>query len=261
MNYSIFPSYKYVGISHPQKTILVSVSKFAEGFLRFAPRTIRNYPSHGVDHSVNIIRMINDFTEKWGIKLSKNERFILYSAAWLHDIGCVKNRSPHNKISVDILLKNESICNSFNSLADDLLIDLQDVIESHSSTYNINEVVVKRGSVRVQLICAIFRLIDACEITNFKCPASVFTEIKDDLKKDDGTIDKEAVAFWKGHMNIKYIGFFKPEIVITLNFSRKSQKIINRLKIEIISVQRIFRTNRVDVPVIQVRSREAGIDK
>ena len=98
METSIFPNPVYKGISHPQKTILLSVSKYAEGFLRFAPRTIRNYPSHGIDHSVNIIKMINDFTEKWELKLSKNERFILYAAAWLHDIGCVKNRCPaqHN---------------------------------------------------------------------------------------------------------------------------------------------------------------------
>jgi len=258
METSIFPKYVYKGISHPQKTILISVSKYAEGFLRFAPRTIRNYPSHGVDHSVSIIRMINDFTEKWGIKLSRTERFILYAAAWLHDIGCVKERSPHNTISVDILLRSEIICDSFNSIDNDQLFILQDVIESHSSTYDISTVPVKRGAVRVRLICAIFRLIDGCEITNFKCPVAVFTEIKDDLKKVDGSIDAEAIEFWEGHMNIKDIGFFKPEILIIVNNSRKTRKIIERLKKEIESVQSIFRENGIDVPVVQVRARGAG---
>jgi hypothetical protein len=260
METSIFPKYEYKGISHPQKTILVTVSKFSEGFLRFAPRTIRNYPSHGVDHSVNIIRMINDFTEKWEIKLSKNERFVLYSAAWLHDIGCVKNRSPHNTISASILLRNESIANLFTGLDNDLLADVQDVIESHSSTYNINDVPVKRGVVRVRLISAVFRLIDACEITNFKCPAPVFFEIKDDLKDEHGAVDKEAVQFWKGHMNIKYLGFSKPHIAITVNSPRQSKKIVDRLEKEIVSIQDIFRENGIDVPVVEVRAREAGID-
>lgn len=260
MEYSIFPSYKYVGISHPQKTILITVSKFAEGFLRFAPRTIRNYPSHGVDHSVNIIRMINDFTEKWGIRLSKNERFILYSAAWLHDIGCVKNRSPHNTISASILLRNENITSLFTGLDNDLLADVQDVIESHSSTYDINDVPVKRGAVRVRLISAIFRLIDACEITNFKCPAPVFTEIKEDLKDEQGAVDKEAVQFWKGHMNIKYLGFSRPNIMITVNSPRQSNNIIHRLAMEIVSVQEIFRENGLDVPVVRIKAMEPGSD-
>jgi len=258
METSIFPKYEYKGISHPQRTILVTVSKFSETFLRFVPRKIRNYPSHGVDHSVSIIRMINDFTEKWEIKLSKTERFILYAAAWLHDIGCVKERTPHNTISVDILFNSESICDSFNGLDNDLLFILKDLIESHSSSYDIDMVPVKRGQVRVRLICAIFRLIDACEITNFKCPSAVFAEIKDDLKKDDGTIDTEAIEFWEGHMTIKDIGFFKPEIVIIVNNSRKSRKIIERLKNEIESLQMIFRENGIDVPVVQVRPRTAG---
>ena len=258
METSIFPKYEYNGISHPQKTILVTVSKYAEGFLRFAPRKIRNFPSHSVDHSVSIIRMINSFPEEWGIKLSRTERFILYSAAWLHDIGCVKERTPHNKISVDILMNSESICDSFNSLDSDLLFILEYVIESHSSSYDISTVPVKRGVVRVRLICAIFRLLDACEITNFKCPSSVYAEIKDDLKNDDGSVDKYAIEFWEGHMNIKDLGFFKPEIVIMVNKSRKSKKIVDRLVKEIESVQEIFRENEIDVPVVRMRARGVG---
>lgn len=260
METSIFPKIEYMGINYSQKTILVTVSKFAESFLRFAPRKIKNFPSHGVDHSVSIIRMINDFTEKWEIKLSRTERFILYAAAWLHDIGCVKDRSPHNKLSVDILVNSETICNSFNELDNDQLFILQNVIESHSSTYDIMTVPEKRGRVRVRLICAIFRLIDACEITNFKCPAAVFAEIKDDLKNDDGTPDKDALGFWEGHMNIKDIGFSKPNIEIIINNSRKTRKIVDRLVKEIESVQEIFRENGIDVPVVQERARRAGMD-
>jgi len=260
MDTSIFPKYEYRGISHSQKTILVTVSKFAESFLRFAPRKIQNFPSHGVDHSVNIIRMINDFSEKWEIRLSRTERFILYAAAWLHDIGCVKDRTPHNKLSVDILLNSESICNSFNELDNDQLFILQNVIESHSSSYDIMTVPEKRGRVRVRLICAIFRLIDACEITSFKCPKAVYDEIKDDLKKPDGTPDRDAVEFWEGHMNIRDIGFSKPNIEIIINNSRKTRKIISRLIKEIESIHQIFRENGIDVPVVQERARKAGVD-
>jgi hypothetical protein len=258
---SIFPEYYYEGISDPQETILFFISKYAEGFLRFVPRKIRNYPSHGIDHSVNIIRLINDFTLKWAIKLNENERFILYTAAWLHDIGCIKDRGPHNKISVDILLKDDSICNYLNSIDNDLLFILQNVIESHSSSYDIDTVPETKGIVRVRLICAIFRLIDACEITNFKCPAPVFIEIKEDLKNDDDSPDSEAIEFWEGHMNIKDIGFLnKPNIDILINDRRKTKKIVERLKKEIESVQHIFQKNMIDVPVVQERARQEAID-
>jgi len=258
MDISIFPKYEYKGITHPQKTVLVAVSKYAESFLRFAPRKIKNFPSHGVDHSVSIIRMINSFPEEWGIKLNRTERFLLYAAAWLHDIGCVKDRTPHNTISVDILMNSTSVCDWLNSLDPDLLFILGYVIESHSSSYDISTVPENRGSVRVRLICAIFRLLDACEITNFKCPAQVYYEIKDDLKNPDGSVDTDAIEFWEGHMSIKDLVFVKPEIVIIVNKARKSKNITDRLVKEIESVQKIFRENGLDVPVVRVRARGAG---
>jgi hypothetical protein len=204
--------------------------------------------------------MINSFPDEWGIKLTRTERFILYAAAWLHDIGCVKERTPHNTISVDILMNSESICNSFNSIDSDLLFILQNVIESHSSSFDIMTVPAKRGAVRVRLICAIFRLLDACEITNFKCPALVYAEIRDDLRNDDDSVDTDAIEFWEGHMNIKDLGFFKPEIVVLVNQARKSRKITDRLVNEIMSVQEIFRENGLDVPVVKIQARTAGID-
>jgi HD superfamily phosphodiesterase len=135
---SIFPEYEYKGISQFHEYILYHISKYAEGFLRFVPRELRNFPSHGIDHSVNIIRLTNDFIEKWGIDLSENERFLLYAAAWLHDIGCIKGRSPHNLLSVEILLKDQDTCNYLNGIGNDLLFILTNIIESHSSSFDID---------------------------------------------------------------------------------------------------------------------------
>jgi hypothetical protein len=257
---SIFPEYEYKGISQSQEYILFHISKYSEGFLRFIPREIRNFPSHGVDHSVNIIRLINSFTEKWEIELSENERFLLYSAAWLHDIGCIRNRSPHNRISVEILLKDQDICNYLNGVDNDLLFILTNIIESHSSSYGIDKVPELTGPVRTRLICAIFRLIDACEITNFKCPNQVFIEIKDNLKKNDGSVDNEAIAFWEAHMNIKDIGFSKPNIEILENDPQKTRMIIERLEKEIRSIQHIFHKNGIEIPILKEREKQIGID-
>lgn len=260
METSIFPAYKYYGITDHDLVTLIIISKYAEAFLRFIPRTIRNYPSHGVDHSVNIIRLINNFLEEWKIDLTETERFILYSAAWLHDIGCVKDRNSHNIISVDLLLKDENICNYLNSIDNDLLFILQHVIESHSSSYDIDDVPSTRGEVRVRLLSAIFRFIDACEITNFKCPVAVFEEIRDDLTNDDGSPDIEAIEFWEGHIEIKDISFSKPNIDVMINNPTKTRKIIDRLIMEIEYVQHVFQENGITVPIVQVRSRQVGID-
>jgi len=260
MIHSIFPSYQYSDVSEHQKITLFTISKNAEGFLRFLSRTIQNYPSHGIDHSVNIIRLINDFTEKWEIDLNPDERFILYAAAWLHDIGCIRDRKQHNILSAKILLKNESICNAINDMDNDLLFILKVVIESHSSSYDIDTVPLKRGTVRVRLISAIFRLLDACEITNVKCPRPVFEEIKEDLKSPDGTVDTEAIEFWEGHMNIKYIGFSRPNIEIITNDFQKTRTIIDRLKAEIGSIQHIFQENEIEVPVVLASADDAGIE-
>ena len=260
---SIFPFYTYIGITDHQETVLYHISMYSEGFLRFVPRKIQNYPSHGVDHSVNIIRLINSFTNNWGIELNENERFILYVAAWLHDIGCIRERDPHNLLSVEILLKDQNTCSYLNNIDNDLLKILRYIIESHSKThctYSIDEIPEKIGSVRASLVSAIFRLLDACEITKYKCPVQVFAEIKDDLKKGDGTPDTEAIEFWEGHMNIDYLGFSKPNVDIFIRDLSKTSHIIEGLNEEILSIQKIFRENGIEVPVVKPWSVGAGID-
>jgi hypothetical protein len=206
---------------------------------------------------------MNSFTETWGIDLNENERFILYVAAWLHDIGCIRERTPHNLLSVEILLKDQNTCSYLNNIDNDLLKILRYIIESHSKThctYSIDEIPEKIGSVRVRLVSAIFRLLDACEITKYKCPVQVFAEIKDDLKKGDGTPDTEAIEFWEGHMNIDYLGFSRPNIDIFINDPSKTIHIIEGLKEEIRSVEAIFRKNGIDVPIVAERISGAGID-
>ncbi len=251
---SIFPTYSYTGITDQQETVLYHISMYSEGFLRFVSRKIRNYPSHGVDHSVRIIQSINHFTKNWEINLTEDERFILYVAAWLHDIGCIKERDPHNLLSVEILMRDYNTCNYLDNIDSNLLRILRYIIESHSKShckYSIDEIPEKTGTVRTRLLCAIFRLMDACEITKYKCPAQVFIEIQNDLKNPDGTPDTKAIEFWEGHMNINYLGFAKPHIDIFINNVPKTAFIIEGLNEEIRSVEKIFRENGIEVPVVR----------
>lgn len=241
---------------------------YSEGFLRFVSRQIRNFPSHGVDHSVRIIQLMNNFTENWNLELTENERFVLYAAAWLHDIGCIKERDDHNMYSVDILLRDHNTCNYLDTIDSNLLRVLRYVIESHSKShcpYDIDEIPIKVGPVRARLLAAIFRLMDACEITKYKCPPHVFAEIRDDLITEDEEKkkipDSVAIEFWEGHMSISYLGFNKPAIEIFINDTAKTASIIDGLKEEIHSVEQVFREHGMDVPVVNPIVSQVGIDR
>lgn len=253
----LFKDPVYKALTADQRRCLDLATHFAEGFLRFIPRKIKNYPSHGVDHSLNIIKLINSFSQNWGLALKRDERFVLYLAAWLHDIGCIKTRSGHGRKSVQILIKDPTLCNYLNAIDNDILISLNDVIKSHGSRYPIETLVEVRGKVRVRLIASIFRLMDACEITNYKCPAAVYDEIKQTFKKrQDGRLipDSEAIDFWVGHMNIKDVNFTRPDIEVLVNKRNQSKTIIQRLRNEIKSIKRIFQENHLTVPIVKVKT-------
>jgi hypothetical protein len=239
---------KYNGLTERQKSIIFVAANFSESFLRFIPRQIKNYPSHGIDHTLNIIELTNKFLDRWGITLRRDEKFLLYLAAWLHDIGCIRVRKNHNRKSIQLLEENESLCNLLNSMDNELFLNLCDIIRCHSKsnsrTNGIEKVPKKRGKIRAQFICSIFRLMDACEITKSKCPIEVYKEIKSSFK------DADAIEFWEGHMNITDVVFEKPRIVVYHKNFRNSQRIISELKAEILSVKDIFRENKTVLPKV-----------
>jgi hypothetical protein len=251
-----FDKPKYAGITQDQRLVLDIAAHLGESFLRFIPRKIKNYPSHGLDHSLNIIEHTNNFVKSWGISLTKDERFLLYLAAWLHDIGCITVRKNHGIKSAQIFRKSETLCNYLNSLDHDDLINLEDIVKSHSSSVPITSICMKRGKVRTRLISSIFRLMDACEITNFKCPNAVYSEIKNTFKKRKGGVtvpDADAIEFWEGHMNIIDVVFAKPQIEVLVNDRKKCKTIISRLRTEIRSVKSTFEEYNVEVPKVVVK--------
>jgi hypothetical protein len=242
---------QYIALTGRQKSIVFIAANCSESILRFIPRTLKNYPSHGIDHTLNIIELTNKFLERWGISLRRDERFILYLAAWLHDIGCISTRKNHNRKSIELLEENQSLCTLLNSCDNEIFTNLCDVIRCHSKSNSkkngIETVPKKRGKIRTQYLCAIFRLMDACEITKSKCPIEVFNAIKGSLETDTN-----AMEFWEGHINITDVIFKKPHIEIyhKKGKAKKIERITSELKIEVLSIQDIFRENRTDVPKV-----------
>ncbi|NLZ30887.1 MAG: HD domain-containing protein [Methanomicrobiales archaeon] len=192
--------------------------------------------------------MTDSFIGNWNISVTEDEKYLLYLAAWLHDIGCISDREHHNIASFQILLQDEGTCNSINYVNPSALMQLKYVINSHSSSYNIDSVPETMNGVRLKLICSIFRLLDACEICCTKCPKAVFKVIAPTLKDDPA-----AYSYWDGHMRIQSVVYKDPDILILARDSNQnSVNIVDRLRKEVDSITSIFLENGLHIPNIVV---------
>lgn len=221
---------------------LKQIEIVSKRFLKFVPRGIPNYPSHGVDHSQNIIKLLNEFIGAWSINLTEKETYLLYLGAWVHDIGIITGRDGHNKSSAEILDKTPF----FGSiLGKDIVALLKWVVIAHSSSYPMKKVPKNYLGVNLQLICSVFRIIDACEIAYSKCPCEVYELIKDDL-------DTENDEYWKAHISILGTWFEVPKIKILVDNLECSNILIKHLEEEIDSIRDVLYANNIPVPYVDV---------
>ncbi len=232
----------YINISDAYEAKLKQIEIVSKRFLKFVPRSIPNYPSHGVDHSQNIIKLLNKFTIAWSITLTEKETYLLYLGAWVHDIGIITGREGHNESSSEIL---DKIPFFGSILGKDIVALLKWIVIAHSSSYPMEKVPKNFLGVNLHLICSIFRIIDACEIAYLKCPNEVYELIKDDL-------DIENDKYWKAHMSILGTWFEVPKIKILVDNSEFSNILIEHLKEEIDSIRDVLDSNNVPVPQVDV---------
>jgi hypothetical protein len=225
------------------------ISFVAEKYLRYLPREIPHYPSHGSDHSINIIELVDDFVDKWDANLTPVEIYLLYVSAWTHDMGCLIKREDHQIHSLTIL-DNIEMINEL--LGKELYTCLKYIVKYHSSKEHLCEVPQKWGSIHLQKICAIFRVLDACDITEKKCPKGVYDIIINAVPP----LKEDANQYWIAHMNIESLQFELPEITIYFRDYSKCKLVILRLKDEINDeVRKILSENDVTTP--QVKEIEA----
>ena len=235
------PNYELIDNSPDQRRLIYHVDSYAGQFLLFLSRNIPDFSSHGADHTLHIIDNLNKFVKNWEIELTQDEALLLYLAAWLHDIGCIKDRNKHHEISASLLLGNTSLV---EILTEKYAICLKYIILAHRSQYPIEDVPKDHENIRLRMICAIFRLMDACEICYPKCPSAVYEVIKDSL-------NEKARQVWIGHKNILDLKFNKPEIRIFVNEIDKCQFMIDDLNMEISTIRDTFEENDIPVPIVR----------
>lgn len=235
-------SVHYRSLSPEFEAKINQIELFAEKFLRFVPRSIPDYPSHGVDHSKNIIEHLENLIEKWPIRLLDEEIYLLYLGAWLHDIGIIIDRNEHNLHSAYIINQTSIFENILGKETQNMLMW---IVKAHSSSFNMMEVPLEIRKIRLRFISSIFRILDACEIIYTKCPAEVYQLIEQKL-------NPESKKYWESHMSILSVDFNNPNIVFYVNDKNKSELLVSHLIKEIESVREVFQFYGVTFPVVKV---------
>ena len=87
---------------------LVEIKEAASGIWNPQIRIIRYYTDHGIDHSYRIIDYILKIIDGKNLndKFTKEEYFILFAAAFLHDIGMQCDLNKHTKIKEKLKTEN-----------------------------------------------------------------------------------------------------------------------------------------------------------
>jgi hypothetical protein len=251
-----------LGLDDKEIAIIRDLKWYVTPILNFIPRTIPEYTDHGVRHSENILQLLVEFKQNLANTLpsfsfSKQELFLLALSACVHDIGCIIERPKHNLESARLLTKDPSFSNLPDKLGGDLLKCLELIVMAHSSNFT-DLAAIRKGKinnkVNVRLMCAIFRLLDGCEISSARISSCLYAIlIKNGLMKEE-----EEAKFWESHLNIIGLYFEGNRIVIDCEDTSKADLIISHLKDDLEKINEVFTDE--GFPAFTVEVRDVGYD-
>lgn len=189
-----------------------TAERYAARLLPFIPRGLPVYQSHGVGHSLAIIRNINQCIRAPALRLSPLEVFLLYLAAWFHDLGylhplSIHDRSMHPVISGEMIRRDTFIR---GLIQDEYLPVLESIIRYHDSYTDLMAIQETFPPLRTPLLAALLRIADAVDIGTDRCPPEVFALIKDGL-------DEHSQKHWQAHQNIQECVIAYPVIRIQVH--------------------------------------------
>ena len=181
---------------------------FIKEILQWIPRSIPNHTDHGLLHATNVMTNIMKFDNNY-VDFSEREKFILLLASIFHDIGCIINRKNHHFNSLEILERDEF--KEFRDLLnEEEYISLQQVIVSHSRSYNLNIVIENPAEdIRLDLICPLFRLADSLDVGSSRIDMLVFK-----ILRDYNLLNEKSNKIWESHTSILEVNIKKQEIII-----------------------------------------------
>lgn len=221
-----------------------TAERYAARLLPFIPRGLPVFQSHGTDHSLAIIRYINQVIRSPVFHLNSRDIYLLYLAAWFHDLGylhplSIHDRSMHPALSVQMIQRDTVIR---GLVQDEEQPALESIIRYHDSHSDLTMIHDTCPTLRTSLLAALFRIADAVDLGTDRCPPEVYALIEDGL-------DEHSQKHWQAHQNIKECVIAYPVIRILVHdpdnpFFRK--RIIPHLECDCQSTGVIF--SRYGIP-------------
>jgi len=231
------------------------VQQYTSRLLPFIPRGLAVYQSHGILHSLNIISFLNRLITVPGMQISHTEAFLLYLAAWFHDLGylhplSIYDRGMHAELTIDMISRDNTILNLLEKYE---LPILETIIRYHDTRTDLEAIREEIPSIRTPLLAAIFRIADAVDIGTDRCPPEVFMLIGDGL-------NEHSRRHWQAHHNIIRVTIAYPVITIEVRdpenpFFRR--RIIAHLEEDCMAANRILKRYGYAPVILQCRKNES----
>jgi hypothetical protein len=236
-------SLKEINLQEKYRAIVLELSAYVNPILSFIPRSMPSYTDHGLRHSNNILKLLAKFQANLSkvsppFSFSQEELLLLTLSAYLHDIGCIIKRERHNEHSAKLLMEDPVFANLQDKLGAEMLRCLKFIVLSHSSNYDLSKVATLKISpnVRIGLICAVFRLLDACEISAVRTSKILFDILNRNAKMGD-----DEKKYWESHLNIINIFFENNEIIIDCEDIEKTKISLNHLREDLEKINEVLR--------------------
>lgn len=230
------------------------IEEYASRLLPFIPRGLPVYQSHGVHHSLSIIQTINRLATIPELQINSEEVFLLYLAAWLHDLGylhplSIYDRGMHTELSLDMINRDPTIQRHIQPSELSLLEIIIRYHDTHTDLTVIKEV---SSNVRISLISALFRIADAIDIGTDRCPQEVFELISDGL-------NEHSRRHWQAHQNVTGIRISYPVIIIIVRDSDNpffKRRVIAHLQEDCMTANQILKKFNLSPVTIECRKEE-----
>lgn len=201
--------------------LLLEAEAIAHQILPFIQRGIKEYTAHGIGHSMSVIGYVNQMIsimKARGQMLSQTEVKLLYLSCWLHDIGNIRSdrRGDHAIESCAILDRIDERYINLGRLKN----SLKYVIKYHQSKFHLEDVPeevfeIDGDRIRLQLLCPLFRLADACHMGEDRAYKPLFYIICDEF-------NEESKANWEANRAIQSVRFDNENDRIAIYVSDKA---------------------------------------
>jgi HD superfamily phosphodiesterase len=222
--------------------------------LQYLPRRIGDHTNHGHDHSEEVERLLRTIVRRCnlhggGCNIQPIEQYLLFCAAWLHDIGNILGREGHGRNSCRII---DSLSpKKIHGLMDDCVEMVKWICYTHSGA-NLEMVPLNmsfRGEpLKIRYLAAVFRVADAADMGSRRAPSIVYGLIADKLNEKSRRI-------WRSHNAVKDVTFMPvgSSIIITVTSRGAASQAIREFVNDFESARGVLEEHEFPYTAIDIR--------